>query len=127
MESESNDDLVNGLKALGLNKAENIMADGSKALEAVAEAVGASHVLSKKHFLPPFSSAAPDLKGNKRMKYTSKLRDVLTESLTKKRGFNQFIENMLADFQDETQYQSLKNKKKENVLGDDRRVSHLFR
>eukprot|EP00924_Labyrinthula_sp_SR-Ha-C_P007939 snap_masked-scaffold_41-processed-gene-0.21-mRNA-1 protein AED:1.00 eAED:1.00 QI:0/-1/0/0/-1/1/1/0/87 len=87
MENESSDDLVNGLKILGLHTAEVIMIDVSKSLKTAVEAVAASHVPSKKHFLSMLNSVAPDLKGNKRMKYTSNLRDALTESLTKKRGF----------------------------------------
>eukprot|EP00924_Labyrinthula_sp_SR-Ha-C_P013241 augustus_masked-scaffold_45-processed-gene-0.1-mRNA-1 protein AED:1.00 eAED:1.00 QI:0/0/0/0/1/1/2/0/311 len=47
MESEASKDVVKGLKLLGLQDAKVIMTDGSKALEAAVEELGASHYMEK--------------------------------------------------------------------------------
>eukprot|EP00924_Labyrinthula_sp_SR-Ha-C_P013009 maker-scaffold_12-snap-gene-6.41-mRNA-1 protein AED:0.42 eAED:0.44 QI:0/0/0/1/0/0/2/0/344 len=77
MESEASKDVVKGLTLLGLQDAKVIMTDGSKALEAAVEEVGASHVLCRKHFLATLNSATSGLKGMKKRKFTSSLGDVL--------------------------------------------------
>eukprot|EP00924_Labyrinthula_sp_SR-Ha-C_P004233 snap_masked-scaffold_3-processed-gene-17.36-mRNA-1 protein AED:1.00 eAED:1.00 QI:0/-1/0/0/-1/1/1/0/67 len=66
METESSKDVVKGLKLLGLQDAEAVMTDGSKALEAAVEELGASHVLCRKHFFATLNSAAYGLKGIKK-------------------------------------------------------------
>eukprot|EP00924_Labyrinthula_sp_SR-Ha-C_P010842 augustus_masked-scaffold_35-processed-gene-2.84-mRNA-1 protein AED:1.00 eAED:1.00 QI:0/0/0/0/1/1/5/0/512 len=66
MESESSKDVVKGLKLLGLQDAKVIMTDGSKALEAAVEKVGAPHVLCRKHFPATMNSSTSGLKGMKK-------------------------------------------------------------
>eukprot|EP00924_Labyrinthula_sp_SR-Ha-C_P000719 augustus_masked-scaffold_7-processed-gene-1.60-mRNA-1 protein AED:1.00 eAED:1.00 QI:0/0/0/0/1/1/3/0/221 len=95
MESESSTDFVKDLKVLGIDKAEVIMTDGSKALEAAIEAVGASHVLCRKHVLAALSSAVSDLEGNKKIKFTSNLQDALKGSFSEEKDPAQFVENAL--------------------------------
>eukprot|EP00924_Labyrinthula_sp_SR-Ha-C_P007866 snap_masked-scaffold_28-processed-gene-4.27-mRNA-1 protein AED:1.00 eAED:1.00 QI:0/-1/0/0/-1/1/1/0/94 len=78
MESEASKDVVKGLKLLGLQDAMIIMTDGSKALEAAVEELGAPHVLCRKHYLSSLNSATSGLKGMKKIKFTSSLEDVPT-------------------------------------------------
>eukprot|EP00924_Labyrinthula_sp_SR-Ha-C_P009101 augustus_masked-scaffold_2-processed-gene-12.17-mRNA-1 protein AED:1.00 eAED:1.00 QI:0/0/0/0/1/1/3/0/590 len=65
MESEASKDVVKGLKLLGLQDAKVIMTDGSKALEAAVEELGASQVICKTNFVATFKIAAFGLKGIK--------------------------------------------------------------
>eukprot|EP00924_Labyrinthula_sp_SR-Ha-C_P004989 augustus_masked-scaffold_1-processed-gene-17.54-mRNA-1 protein AED:1.00 eAED:1.00 QI:0/0/0/0/1/1/4/0/573 len=108
LESESSKDVVKGLKLLGLQDAIVIMTDGSKALEAAVEEVGASHVLCRKHFLSTLNSATSGLKGMKKIKFTSSLGDVLTGIFSEEKNLDQLIQNMLVDFSEEPQQVALK-------------------
>eukprot|EP00924_Labyrinthula_sp_SR-Ha-C_P010064 augustus_masked-scaffold_40-processed-gene-0.17-mRNA-1 protein AED:1.00 eAED:1.00 QI:0/0/0/0/1/1/5/0/585 len=103
MESEASKDVVKGLKLLGLQDAMVIMTDGSRALEAAVEELGASHVLCRKHFFATLNSAASGLKGIKKMKFTSSLGDVLTGIFSEEKNLDQLIENMLVQFPEEPQ------------------------
>eukprot|EP00924_Labyrinthula_sp_SR-Ha-C_P004782 snap_masked-scaffold_1-processed-gene-11.28-mRNA-1 protein AED:1.00 eAED:1.00 QI:0/0/0/0/1/1/2/0/340 len=107
-ESELSKDVFRGLKLLGLQDAEVIMADGSKALEAAVEALGSSHVLCRKHFLATLNSAASGLKGMKKIKFTCSLGDVLTGMFSDEKDLDQRIENILTEFPDEPQQLALK-------------------
>eukprot|EP00924_Labyrinthula_sp_SR-Ha-C_P003499 snap_masked-scaffold_15-processed-gene-10.51-mRNA-1 protein AED:1.00 eAED:1.00 QI:0/-1/0/0/-1/1/1/0/63 len=49
------------------------MTDGSKALEAAVEKVGAPHVLCRKHFLANLNSSTSGLKGMKKNKIYKQL------------------------------------------------------
>eukprot|EP00924_Labyrinthula_sp_SR-Ha-C_P003492 augustus_masked-scaffold_15-processed-gene-10.68-mRNA-1 protein AED:1.00 eAED:1.00 QI:0/0/0/0/1/1/2/0/220 len=110
MESELSKDVVRGLKLLGLQDAEVIMTDGSKALETAVEELGASHVLCRKHFFAILNSAAPSLRLVK--KITSNLGDVLTRIFSGEKDLDQLIENMLSEFPDEPQHIALERIKK---------------
>eukprot|EP00924_Labyrinthula_sp_SR-Ha-C_P003476 augustus_masked-scaffold_15-processed-gene-10.59-mRNA-1 protein AED:1.00 eAED:1.00 QI:0/0/0/0/1/1/2/0/390 len=110
MESEFSKDVVRGLKLLGLQDAEVIMTDSSKALETAVEELGASHVLCRKHFFAILNSAAPSLRLVK--KITSNLGDVLTRIFSGEKNLDQLIENMLSEFPDEPQHIALERIKK---------------
>eukprot|EP00924_Labyrinthula_sp_SR-Ha-C_P004946 augustus_masked-scaffold_1-processed-gene-16.14-mRNA-1 protein AED:1.00 eAED:1.00 QI:0/0/0/0/1/1/4/0/604 len=128
MESESSKDVVKGLKLLGLQDAKVIMTDGSKALEAAVDEVGAPHVLCRKHFLSTLNSATSGLKGMKKIKFTSSLGDVLTGIFSEEKNLDQLIQNMLVDFSEEPQQVALKKirEKKLSVLGNDEKTSNVL-
>eukprot|EP00924_Labyrinthula_sp_SR-Ha-C_P015188 augustus_masked-scaffold_9-processed-gene-10.59-mRNA-1 protein AED:1.00 eAED:1.00 QI:0/0/0/0/1/1/2/0/390 len=115
MESESSKDVVKGLKLVGLQDALIIMTDGSKALEAAVEELGASHVLCRKHFLATFNSATSGLKGMKKIKFTSSLGDVLTGIFSEEKKLDQLIENMLVEYPEEPQQVALKKIKEKKT------------
>eukprot|EP00924_Labyrinthula_sp_SR-Ha-C_P003477 augustus_masked-scaffold_15-processed-gene-10.57-mRNA-1 protein AED:1.00 eAED:1.00 QI:0/0/0/0/1/1/2/0/368 len=110
MESEFSKDVVRGLKLLGPQDAQVIMTDGSKALEAAVEELGASHVLCRKHFFAILNSAAPSLRLVK--KITSNLGDVLTRFFSGEKDLDQCFENMLSEFPDDPQHIALERIKK---------------
>eukprot|EP00924_Labyrinthula_sp_SR-Ha-C_P001169 augustus_masked-scaffold_7-processed-gene-15.55-mRNA-1 protein AED:1.00 eAED:1.00 QI:0/0/0/0/1/1/2/0/390 len=115
MESESSKDVVKGLKLVGLQDALIIMTDGSKALEAAVEEVGASHILCRKHFLATMNSATSGLKGMKKIKFTSSLGDVLTGTFSEEKKLDQLIENMLVEYPEEPQQVALKEIKEKKT------------
>eukprot|EP00924_Labyrinthula_sp_SR-Ha-C_P015963 augustus_masked-scaffold_4-processed-gene-14.50-mRNA-1 protein AED:1.00 eAED:1.00 QI:0/0/0/0/1/1/4/0/532 len=115
MESESSKDVVKGLKLLGLQDAEVIMTHGSKALEAAMEELGSSHVLCRKHFLATLNSATSDLKGMKKIKFTSSLGDVLTGIFSEEKNLDQLMENMLVEYPEEPQQVALKKIKEKET------------
>eukprot|EP00924_Labyrinthula_sp_SR-Ha-C_P001138 snap_masked-scaffold_7-processed-gene-14.28-mRNA-1 protein AED:1.00 eAED:1.00 QI:0/0/0/0/1/1/2/0/163 len=118
---------VRGLKHLGLQGAEIIMMDGSKALGAAVEELEPCHVLCRKDFLATLNSAASGLKSNKRIKLTCNLRDALTGIYNEEKDLDQLIENMLVVCEDELQQENQKIKeKKEDVLGDDTKEFRVF-
>eukprot|EP00924_Labyrinthula_sp_SR-Ha-C_P000815 augustus_masked-scaffold_7-processed-gene-4.59-mRNA-1 protein AED:1.00 eAED:1.00 QI:0/0/0/0/1/1/3/0/606 len=116
METESSKDVVKGLKLLGLQDAEAVMTDGSKALEAAVEELGSSHVLCRKHFLATLNSAASGLKGMKKIKFTNSLGDVLTGIFSEEKELDQLIENMLIEYPEEPQQVALKKLRKKNKV-----------
>eukprot|EP00924_Labyrinthula_sp_SR-Ha-C_P008232 snap_masked-scaffold_11-processed-gene-6.22-mRNA-1 protein AED:1.00 eAED:1.00 QI:0/-1/0/0/-1/1/1/0/95 len=94
------------------------MNDGSKDLESVLEAVCELHFfLSKLHFFETLNSAASGLKDDKRIKRISNLRDVMTGSLGEEKDLDQFIENMLTEFEEKPQQLSLKKLKERKCVG----------
>eukprot|EP00924_Labyrinthula_sp_SR-Ha-C_P016225 snap_masked-scaffold_52-processed-gene-0.7-mRNA-1 protein AED:1.00 eAED:1.00 QI:0/-1/0/0/-1/1/1/0/247 len=109
MESEASKDVVKELKLLDLQDAMVIMTDGSRALEAAVEELGASHVLCRKNFLSTLNSATSGLKRMKKTKITSSLDDVFTGIFSEEKKLDQLIEIMLVDFPDKPQQLSLKN------------------
>eukprot|EP00924_Labyrinthula_sp_SR-Ha-C_P010409 snap_masked-scaffold_23-processed-gene-5.15-mRNA-1 protein AED:1.00 eAED:1.00 QI:0/-1/0/0/-1/1/1/0/66 len=66
MESEASKDVVKGLKFLGFQDAMVIMTDGSRALEAAVEELGASHILCRKQYLATLNLETSGLKGTKK-------------------------------------------------------------
>eukprot|EP00924_Labyrinthula_sp_SR-Ha-C_P016301 augustus_masked-scaffold_106-processed-gene-0.19-mRNA-1 protein AED:1.00 eAED:1.00 QI:0/0/0/0/1/1/2/0/371 len=123
MESESIKDVVKGLKLLGLQDAKVIMTDGSKALEAAVEKVGAPHVLCRKHFLANLNSSTSGLKGMRKIKFTSSLGDVLTGIFSEEKNLDQLIENMLVEYPEEVQQVALKKIKEKKQSVEDKDFS----
>eukprot|EP00924_Labyrinthula_sp_SR-Ha-C_P011022 snap_masked-scaffold_33-processed-gene-2.38-mRNA-1 protein AED:1.00 eAED:1.00 QI:0/0/0/0/1/1/2/0/106 len=61
----------------------------------------------KKHFLDKLNTASAILRGNKRHKIDSKLRNGIMANFSEKKDFDEVIENMLVELRDESQQQNL--------------------
>eukprot|EP00924_Labyrinthula_sp_SR-Ha-C_P012408 snap_masked-scaffold_10-processed-gene-5.49-mRNA-1 protein AED:1.00 eAED:1.00 QI:0/-1/0/0/-1/1/1/0/350 len=117
MQTENHEQVIRGLKNLGIEHTEVMMSDGSLALATAAKLLGAEHVRCVKHFAASFSSGAKGL----RDPYVSDLLDRVNQAAREDFHTNEkldaHLQKLSFDFPEHEQQQFLKNIKvqKENI------------
>eukprot|EP00924_Labyrinthula_sp_SR-Ha-C_P011782 snap_masked-scaffold_69-processed-gene-0.14-mRNA-1 protein AED:1.00 eAED:1.00 QI:0/0/0/0/1/1/2/0/657 len=117
MQTENHEQVIRGLKDLGLEHTEVMMSDGSLALAKAAKLLGAEHVRCVKHFAASFSSGAKGLRGSYVSNFLDRVNQAVREDFHTNEKLDAHLQKLSFDFLEPEQQQFLKNIKvqKENI------------
>eukprot|EP00924_Labyrinthula_sp_SR-Ha-C_P009335 augustus_masked-scaffold_2-processed-gene-20.47-mRNA-1 protein AED:1.00 eAED:1.00 QI:0/0/0/0/1/1/2/0/263 len=103
MQTENHEQVIRGLKDLGLEHTEVMMSDGSLALAKEAKLLGAEHVRCVKHFAASFSSGAKGLRGPYVSDFLDRVNQVVREDFHTNEKLDAHLQKLRFDFPDPEQ------------------------
>eukprot|EP00924_Labyrinthula_sp_SR-Ha-C_P012121 augustus_masked-scaffold_26-processed-gene-4.7-mRNA-1 protein AED:1.00 eAED:1.00 QI:0/-1/0/0/-1/1/1/0/420 len=109
MQTENHEQVIRGLKDLGLEHTEVMMSDGSLALAKAAKLLGAEHVRCVKHFAASFSSGAKGLRGPYVSDFLDRVNQNVREDFHTNEKIEAHLQKLSFDFLELEQQQFLKN------------------